>query len=234
MTPLRAIGLAGLCVIGGCASPLLAPAADLSAMSVTVPASQVYSPGTREKRYKETKTGRVQVRRLTDAGSDGSWTMTSADASVIDSRPEAGVAIQVLTFVPLDGGGVGLRTVIDYGENAVTTYTPPLALMPKMLGREGWKTESNVRLTYADRPGVDRSSGKASLELKIIKAEGSGKALRVTISSLLKIGLSPAHVTEEEVRVVGAKGIESEHERRIVKVGFLTIESTEHQFEWQE
>ncbi|MFA6045769.1 MAG: hypothetical protein WC718_12365 [Phycisphaerales bacterium] len=234
MSSLRTLGVLGVFLIGGCASPPLAPPSDQSATSVTVPASQVYFPGQRDKRYKDTKGGKVQVRRFTDAASDGSWTMTSADSAVIDQKPEVGVAIQVLTFVPLDDGGVGLSKVIDYGENAITTYTPPLELMPKVLGPDGWKTETDVKLTYADQPEVERSTGKASLELKIIKSEGSGKALRVTISSLLKIGLSPADVTEEEVRQVGPTGIVREHERRVVKVGFLTIERVEHQFELQE
>lgn len=226
------ISLAG--VLGGCGTAPLAPEADPSAMRVSVPASRVYFPGARDKRYKDTRSGKVQVRRLTDAASDGSWTMTSADASIIDSSPKVGVAMQVLKFVPLNDGGVGLREVIDFAENAITTYTPPLELMPRVLGPAGWKTRSAVKLTYADQPEIERSTGEASLELRIIKSEGAEGTQMVTISSLLKISLSPANVTEEEVRVVGPKGIVSEHERRVVKVGFLTIENSEHQFEWQE
>lgn len=230
---LTALPMATIGLVGGCSSPPLAPNADPAAISVSVPAKQVYFPGKRDKRYLDTKSQKIQVRRFTDAAADGSWTMTSGDAKLIDSTPEVGLALQVLTFVPLEDGGVGLRAVIDYSENALTTYTPPLVLMPNTLGPGGWTTQSDVRLTYANNPDEERSTGKASLELKIIKAAGAGKDQLVTISSLLKISLSPANVTEEEVRDVGPDGIVREHERRVVKVGFLTIERVEHLFELQ-
>lgn len=219
--------------VGGCASAPLAPSADPSAMGASVEASKVYAPGPREKRYVDARSGKTQVRRFGKAAADGSWTMTSADASVIDKEPKVGVAIQVLTFEPLSDGGVGLRDVIDYGENAITTYTPPLVLMPKVLGPEGWETSSRVRLTWASRPDEERSTGDAKLSLKIISATGQGDERRVRLSQVLKISLPPADVTEEELREVGPKGIVSEQERRRVEVGFLTIQNESHDYTLQ-
>ena len=220
-------------VLGGCSSTPLAPPADNSALGASLEASRLYRPGPLEKRYLDKVSGKVQVRRFSAAAGDGSWTMTSADASLIDQTPKVGLAIQVLTFEPLSDGGVGLRDVVDYGENAITTYTPPLELMPKVLGTDGFSTKSSVKLTWADKPQEERSTGDASLELKIVRSAGASDAQRVTLSQVLKISLPPADVTEEEVREVGPQGIVSEQERRRVQVGFLTIQNEKHEYDLQ-
>lgn len=217
----------------GCGSTPLAPLADNSALNARLEASRVYSPGPREKRYVDQETGKTQVRRFGKAASDGSWTMTSGDSSVIEQEPKVGVAIQVLTFEPLSDGGVGLRSAIDYGENAITTYTPPLELMPKVLEAAGFSSKSDVRLTWASKPDEERSTGTAELTLNIVKATGQGETSRVTLSQVLKISLPPADVTEEEVREVGPRGIVSEQERRRVQVGFLTIQNEKHEYTLQ-
>lgn len=119
---------------------------------------------------------------------------------IVEERFERdGAPISEATLRIGDDGAALLVSSVDHAERVLTTFDPPLVLMPAELSANATRTQRlRVRIHPVDRPETVRDEGDASHDLTFDAAQsvrgGLGAVETRRVRAVLRIGLRAARV----------------------------------------
>jgi hypothetical protein len=200
------------------------------ATSGRLEAKHVFRRGAPERVVQSPDGKLFQLRRTEAADSGGVWTLHLLRPAATPAASGAREG-KVLKFSPHEGGAVSLASLEDFEKKTVTTFDPPLVLMPAVMGA-GQVHTATASLVVREhrRPEAAGQAGSASVTTQLI-APGPGL---VGVECIMRFEIAAAKVEQGRAYVFAEADFAGlpvrEDEWLTVKVGMLTI--SRNKFEW--
>jgi len=201
-------------------------------VSGSIRASDVYSPGPRERIFESVSTkpspggGLQQRRTTTPADVDGAWSLIidKPQRVAMGAKPGEWIRERELRVARTADGSVMMLRITDFEKKTTTSFIPPLILLPPILGGGApFTAQSKLEVRDAGRSEKVTDRGEATLTATL-ESRGEHDA---TIFQTMLFEIGPAKVEQERVQriAVDGTGLIAESESLRVKVGFITIKS---------